>query len=46
MSYTVERADKRLFAVCQTIYSDSDVELWYDWEKRLNDTDFTEDCFF
>lgn len=46
MECTLERADKTLFAVCQTIYSDADIEMWYDWSRRLGDTMWTGDCFF
>jgi len=45
-SYTFTKADKELFAVYQTIYSQSDVEMWYDWNARLNDTKWSDDCFF
>ena len=28
------------------MYSNADVEMWYDWERRLGDTKWTEQCFF
>lgn len=46
MSFELVQAEKSLFAVCQTIYSDADTELWYDWQRRLQDTQWTDDCFF
>ena len=46
MRFCVKRAEKGLFAVYQTIYSNSDTEMWYDWAKRLGDTDFTDGCYF
>ena len=45
-SYTFEKADKDLFAVYQTIYSDADIEMWYDWNARLKDTKWTDNCFW
>jgi len=44
--YTFEKADKDLFAVYQTIYSQADVEMWFSWEARLNDTKDCGDCYF
>jgi len=44
--YRLEQADKNLFAVHQVIYSNSDIEMWYDWNTRLNDTKFTDQCFW
>lgn len=38
MTYTLQKADGRLFAVYQTIYSEADKDMWYDWDRRLNDT--------
>lgn len=46
MSFDLVRADKGLFAVYQTMYSNADIEMWYDWDRRLSDTDWTDDCFF
>lgn len=46
MNYTLEQADKDLFAVYQTIYSNADIEMWYDWNKRLEDTKWTDKCYF
>lgn len=42
----IKRADKAFFAVYQTVYSGADIEMWYDWKARLNDTAWTDDCFF
>ncbi|GIP27232.1 hypothetical protein J23TS9_23620 [Paenibacillus sp. J23TS9] len=42
----LEQADKNSFAVHQVIYSNSDIEMWYDWNTRLNDTQFTDQCFW
>ncbi len=44
--YQWERADQEEFAVNQVVYSTADLEMWYDWTARLNDTKFTEDCFW
>lgn len=44
--YRLERAETSLFAVYQAIYSEADVEMWYDWKMRVNDTMWAEDCFF
>lgn len=44
--FTLVKADKELFAVYQTIYSNSDIELWYDWKARLNDTMWSDKCYF
>ena len=44
--FTFEKADKEIFAVYQTIYSNSDIELWYDWKARLNDTMWSDKCYF
>jgi hypothetical protein len=41
--YSIIKADKDLFAVYQTIYSNADTELSYDWYSRLNDTTWTEE---
>lgn len=40
------KADKHKFAVFQTIYANADYNMWYDWERRLDDTKWTEECFF
>jgi len=40
------RADKNLFAIYQTMYSNADIEIWYDWDRRLNDTTWTDQCYF
>jgi ribosomal protein S18 acetylase RimI-like enzyme len=40
------KADKDLFSVYQTIYSNADLEMWYDWNLRLQDTKWTENCFW
>jgi len=44
--YTFEKAGKDLFAVYQTIYSQADIEMWFSWEHRLNDTKGSNDCWF
>lgn len=44
--YRLELAEKSLFSVHQVIYSNSDIEMWYDWNTRLNDTKFTDQCFW
>ncbi|MBO0992801.1 GNAT family N-acetyltransferase [Bacillus sp. SD088] len=44
--YKLEQAEKDLFAVYQVIYADADIEMWYDWNTRLNDTTFTDQCFW
>lgn len=44
--YTFEQADKDLFAVYQTIYSQADVGMAFSWEARLNDTKWSDDCYF
>jgi ribosomal protein S18 acetylase RimI-like enzyme len=45
-NYTFENADKGLFAVYQTLYSGADIEMWFDWNARLNDTKWSDDCYF
>jgi ribosomal protein S18 acetylase RimI-like enzyme len=40
------KADKDLFAVYQTIYSQTDIEMWFSWNDRLNDTKWSDDCYF
>jgi hypothetical protein len=40
------RADINLFAVYQTMYSNADIEMWYDWDRRLGDTKWTDHCYF
>ena len=44
--YRLEQADQNVFAVHQVIYSNSDLEMWYDWNTRLEDTKFTDHCFW
>jgi ribosomal protein S18 acetylase RimI-like enzyme len=44
--FTFVKADKELFAVYQTIYSNTDIELWYDWKTRLKDTMWSDKCYF
>lgn len=46
MNFSLIQADKDLFAVYQTMYSNADIEMWYDWNRRLNDTKWTDQCFF
>ena len=45
-NFVFEKADKDLFAVYQTIYSQADIEMWYDWNARLGDTKWTDECYF
>lgn len=40
------KADKDKFAIFQTIYANADYNMWYDWERRLDDTRWTEECYF
>ncbi|WP_054955583.1 GNAT family N-acetyltransferase [Paenibacillus dakarensis] len=44
--YRLEQAEKNVFAVHQVIYSNSDIEMWFDWNTRLNDTKFTDQCYW
>jgi len=44
--YYLEKANIDLFAVYQVVYSNSDIEMWYDWNTRLNDTKFTDQCYW
>ncbi|WP_172254440.1 GNAT family N-acetyltransferase [Saccharibacillus deserti] len=44
--YRLERADRDEFALNQVIYSAADIEMWYDWKARLDDTKFTEECYW
>ena len=44
--YEIKQADKDLFAVYQVLYSDADIEMWYDWSSRLDDTKFTDECYW
>ena len=46
MDYEFQKADKDLFAVYQTIYSGADIEMWFSWKDRLNDTKWSDDCYF
>ena len=46
MDFSLVLADKDLFAVYQTMYSKADIEMWYDWNRRLDDTKWTDQCFF
>lgn len=36
--FTVEQADKDLFAIYNLMYTGADYDMWFDWEKRLQDT--------
>ncbi len=45
-NYQFIKADKNLFAVYQTIYSEADIEMWFSWNDRLNDTKWSDDCYF
>ena len=38
MDVNLVKADSNLFAVYQTMYSNADTNMWYDWEWRLGDT--------
>jgi len=44
--YYLEKADLDLFAVYQVVYSSTDIEMWFDWNTRLNDTKFTDQCYW
>ncbi|MEK4251786.1 GNAT family N-acetyltransferase [Paenibacillus sp. FSL W7-1287] len=46
VEYSLEKADMDLFAVYQVIYSGTDIEMWFDWNTRLNDTKFTDHCYW
>lgn len=46
MDFELVKADKDLFAIYYTMYSNADIEMWYDWERRLRDTKWTDQCFF
>lgn len=46
MDINIIKADKNLFAIYQTMYSNVDMEMWYDWDRRLKDTTWTEQCYF
>ena len=46
MSINLIKANKNLFAVYQTIYSNTDLEMWCDWNRRLEDTTWTDQCYF
>lgn len=46
MKFELLKADKELFAVYHTMHSNADIEMWYDWKKRLQDTMWTEECYF
>jgi len=39
------QADKNHFAVYHTMYSNADIEMWNDWDRRLNDTKWTDQCY-
>lgn len=46
MLYSIVKADNDVFAVFQTIYSNADTNLNYDWDSRLNDTKWTDECYW
>lgn len=46
MSVSIIKADKNLFSIYQTMYSNADIEMWYDWNQRLEDTLWTDQCYF
>ena len=46
MKGTLIKADKDCFAVNQTIYSNADTNLNFDWQKRLDDTRWSDDCYW
>lgn len=45
-AFQFTKADRDLFAVYQTIYSGLDVEMWYDWPSRLEDTKWSDHPYF
>lgn len=46
IEYSMEQAEKELFAVYQVVYADTDIDMWYDWNTRLNDTKFSDQCYW
>ncbi|MBD3921986.1 GNAT family N-acetyltransferase [Paenibacillus sp. PR3] len=44
--YQIEQAERDLFAVYQVLYANADIEMWYDWKARLEDTKFTDQCYW
>ena len=46
MNTSLQKADRNAFAVYQTIYSNADTNLHFDWEKRLGDTNCTDECYW
>jgi GNAT superfamily N-acetyltransferase len=44
--FCVKKAEKELFSVYQTIYSNADTNVKFDWKRRLNDTAWTEECYW
>jgi len=40
------KADKNLFAVYHTLHSGADTDMMFDWDKRLGDTTWSDDCYF
>ncbi|RPJ51138.1 MAG: N-acetyltransferase [Chloroflexi bacterium] len=44
--YLLIRAEKKLFAAYQTLYSNADTNLFYDWQMRLSDTLWSDNGFF
>ena len=46
MNTELVKADKKLFSIFQTMYSNADTEMWYDWDRRLSDTTWTDQCYF
>ena len=47
MNIKLIKADMALFAIYQTIYSNADIEMWFSWNERLEDTKWaTDQCYF
>lgn len=46
MGFSLTKAEKEQFAIFQTMYSNADYNMWYDWERRLQDTKWTDECYF
>jgi GNAT superfamily N-acetyltransferase len=44
--FYVVKAEKKLFAVYQTIYSNVDTNIHFSWKERLNDTLWTDECYW
>ena len=46
MKIYLVKSDINLFAIYHTMYSNADIEMWYDWDRRLQDTKWTDQCYF